>query len=177
MIPDERELIQSAIDGRRDAFSTLVRRYQNRVFAFIMRMTADREAALDLTQDTFLAAFQNLSGFRQESSLSTWLFQIASNKTINYMKKAERETALPQRYDTASTADRPDQEFEKKAEEKLLLDALKGLPEKQRAVFNLRFFEHLKFHEIARIQKSSVSAVKTNFAEALKKLKARLGTV
>lgn len=173
-MPDEQVLIQKAADGDGDAFTRLVRQYQNRIFAFVMRMTTNREAALDLTQDTFLAAFQNLSGFRRESSFSTWLFQIASNKSKNYLKKASREVALPENYEKIDPAIRPDDSYEENQNRAKLLAEIKNLPEKQRAAFSLRFFEQLKFGEIAEVQKVSVSSVKTSFAEALKKLKARL---
>ncbi len=173
-MPDEQVLIQRAADGDAEAFSQLVRQYQQRIFAFIMRMTANREAALDLTQDSFLAAYQNLSGFRRESSFSTWLFQIAVNKSKNYLKKAGRELPLPDNYDHTDPAPRPDDSYEAKQNRIRLQAEIKNLPEKQRAVFTLRFFEQLKFGEIAEIQKVSVSSVKTSFAEALKKLKARL---
>lgn len=174
-MPDERLLTEKAKGGDKKAFTALVGHYQNRIFAFIMRMTANRESALDLTQDTFLAAYQNLAGFRQDSSFSTWLFQIAANKTRNFLKKSQRETALPDNYDRTTVSCRPDYELERKEYEQALLEAVASLPLKQRTVFNLRFYEQLKFDEIARIQGSSVSAAKTNFAEALKKLKKRLG--
>ena len=67
MMPDEQRLIDKAIKGNKEAFASLVRQYQDKIFGFIMRMTANRETALDLTQDTFLAAYQNLSGFRKEA--------------------------------------------------------------------------------------------------------------
>ncbi len=174
-MPDEQGLIEKAIKGDKEAFASLVRQYQNRIFGFIMRMTANRETALDLTQDTFLAAYQNLSGFRQEASFSTWLYQIAANKTRNFIKRSKREVSLPVGYDQASEDDRPDTGLEKKEQEALLVEAISGLPHKQRLTFNLRYFEQMKFKEIAGVMGVSVSATKTNFAEALAKLKKRLG--
>lgn len=139
-----------------------------------MRMTANRETALDLTQDTFLAAYQNLSGFRQEASFSTWLYQIAANKTRNFMKRSKREVPLPEGYDQASEAVQPDAGMEKKEQEAMLIEAVAALPHKQRLTFNLRYFEQMKFKEIAGVLGVSVSATKTNFAEALAKLKKKL---
>ncbi len=170
-MPDEKLLIDQAIRGDKAAYALLVRQYQNRIFGFIMRMIAEREAALDLTQDTFLAAYQNLSGFRKEASFSTWLYTIATNKTKNYLKRSQRETEIPEDYEQATNSNRPDLDFETKEAQELLLAAISRLPVKQRTAFNLRYFEQLKFHEIARIQESSVSAVKTNFGLALAKLK------
>ena len=91
MAPDELQLIQNALGGDRGSFAALVRQYQNRIFGFIMRMTANRDTALDLTQETFLAAYQYLSGFRGDSSFSTWLFQIAANKTKTLLRKSRRK--------------------------------------------------------------------------------------
>jgi RNA polymerase sigma factor (sigma-70 family) len=174
MKPDEPGLIEKAIQGEKEAFTELVRQYQKRIFGFIMRMTADREAALDLTQDTFLAAYQNLSGFRREASFSTWLYQIAANKAKNYMKKSKREVPFMDGYDDSSDADRPDIQLEEKEQEAILKEAIASLPYKQRLTFNLRYFDQLKFNEIAGVLGVSVSATKTNFAEALAKLKKRL---
>lgn len=168
-------MIDKAIEGDREAFASIVRQYQNRIFGFIMRMTADREAALDLTQDTFLAAYQNLSGFRKEAQFSTWLFQIAANKSKNYIKKAQREIPMPEGYDRESPAERPDAELERREQEARLMEAITELPHKQRLTFNLRYFDHMKFGEIAEVLGVSVSATKTNFAEALSKLKKKLG--
>ncbi len=175
--PDEQDLIEQTLRGDKDSFAMLVRHYQNRIFAFVMRMTANRDAALDLTQDTFLAAYQNLGGFRRESSFSTWLFQIAANRTKNYLKKAGREIALPEGIEPGSDRYRPDHSFEREEKERLIKEALVTLPYKQRLAFTMRYYEQMKFDDIARIQGISVSAAKTSFAEALKKLKNRLSRI
>lgn len=171
---DERALIEKAATGNAEAFTELVRRYQDRIFGLVMRMTSNRDAALDLTQETFLAAWQNLPGFRQESSFSTWLFQIALNKTKNYLKRASRESALPEDFDRESTVDNPEDTLAAKARQERLGHAIEQLPPVQQVVFHLRFYDHLPFDEIARIQKTSVSAAKTSFAEAVRKLKSKL---
>ncbi len=174
MVPDEQQRIQNAQKGDKESFAALVRQYQNRIFGFIMRMTANRDTALDLTQETFLAAYQHLSGFRGDSSFSTWLYQIAANKTRNFLKRAGWEVPLVEGFDQPSNADRPDFDLEKREQETLLLSAIGTLPYKQRLTFSLRYFEQMKFADIARVQGISVSAAKTNFAEALKKLQNRL---
>ena len=174
MTLDEQALIERATAGDKKAFGEIVRRYQNRIFAFVMRMTHNRDTALDLTQDTLLAAYRNLDGFREEATFSTWLFQIAANKTINSLKRSARETALDD-VDTVNLAsDHPDTRYIQKERERLVARAIIGLPEKQRLAFGLRYYEHMKFEEIARVMNVSVSAAKTDFSEALKKLKTRL---
>jgi RNA polymerase sigma-70 factor, ECF subfamily len=174
MMTDERALIEQATKGDADAFTKLVRRYQDRIFGLVMRMTSNRDAALDLTQETYLAAWQNLPGFRGEASFSTWLIQIALNKTNNYMKRAARETALPDGFDQASKGNDPEAELAAKTKRERLAGAIEELPPVQKAVFHLRFFDSLKFEDIARAQKTSVSAAKTSFAEAVRKLKNKL---
>lgn len=171
---DERALIEQAAGGDTEAFTGLVRRYQDRIFGLVMRMTSNRDAALDLTQETFLAAWQNLPGFRREASFSTWLIQIALNKTKNYTKRAARETALPEGFDRVSNDPDPQAQLTEKRKRERLAGAMEDLPPAQKAVFHLRFFECLKFEDIARVQETSVSAAKTSFAEAVKKLKSRL---
>ena len=175
MVSDEQLLIERVLEGDRDAFAELVGRYQNRVFGFIMRMTANRDAALDLTQDSFLAAFENLSRFRRESSFSTWLFQIASNKTKNYLRKSKQEVGLPEGIEQIRSSSQPDKEFEKEIERARLLKAVAVLPTRQKITFNLRFYEEMKFEQIGRIMECSVSTAKNNFAEAVKKLKKSVG--
>lgn len=167
---DEKELIEKAAKGDKNAFTQLVQEYQNRIFGFVMRMTANREASLDLTQDTFLAAWQNLNGFRQDAQFSSWLFQIAANKSKNYLKKAKREISLPDDFDTISAEESPHGEIVNKEFSGKIIQAVTGLPPRQKIVFNMRYFEQMKFNTIAESLEISVSAAKTNYAEALKKL-------
>ena len=156
MIPNQQRLLDQAVSGRKEAYSALVRHYQNRIFGFIMRMTADRDAALDLTQDTFIAAWENLSHFRGEASFSTWLFQIAANRTRNYLRSHRKMEPMPPGHDPEDCRAGQERSLEEKQQRRALLAALAELPEKQRRAFSLRFFEELKFHEIARIEGSSV---------------------
>ncbi|MEE9443407.1 MAG: sigma-70 family RNA polymerase sigma factor [candidate division Zixibacteria bacterium] len=167
----EKELIEKAAKGDKNAFTELVRTYQNRIFGFVMRMTANRETALDLTQDTFLAAWQNLNGFRKDALFSSWLFQIAANKTKNYLKKAKREISLPNDFDAPSGDVSPHGRVVNKESGQKILQAVTDLPPRQKMVFNMRYFGQMKFNEIAEALEISVSAAKTNYAEALKKLK------
>lgn len=177
MMPDEQELVDKAQEGDREAFTALVRQYQNKVFTFVLRMTGNREIALDLTQDTFLAAWQNVDGFRREAKFSTWLIQIAANKAKNLLKRSKWEQPLSVATPEGISSSRPDAEFEWNQKQARLLGLIGDLPVGQRAIFNLRYFDELKFGEIARIQNISVSAAKTQFAEAVKKLRKWLGEI
>jgi RNA polymerase sigma-70 factor (ECF subfamily) len=175
-MPDSQNRTEAKIPNSREEFSEFVRQHQNRVFAFLMRMTGNRETALDLTQDTFVAAYEHRAAFRGESAASTWLFQIASNKAKNLLKKLQRETPLDDQLESAPTASDPEGELQQKELVSKVREKLPRLPEKQREAFVLRFYEQMKFNDIARIQGCSVSAAKTNYAEALKKLRRHLLT-
>jgi RNA polymerase sigma-70 factor (ECF subfamily) len=172
---DERELVARAKAGDRRAFDELVRMYKDKMFALTYRMTGDRETALDLMQETFFAAFKEFGRFREEAAFSSWIYRIASNKAINYIRRRKLMTFLPletspknepayQMNDSASYS-------ELKAE---VAAGVESLPPKQRLVFNLRFYEKLPFAEIAKVLGKSESTVKTNYQKAVEKLQKKL---
>lgn len=171
----EWELVTLAKAGDREAFNELVKLYRDKMFALIYRMTGDRESTLDLTQETFFAAFKEIRRFRAEARFSSWLYRIASNKTINFLRRAKLLTFLPlggavgqePTYEMTDSAGNDELRREVSA-------GIKALPPKQRAVFNLRFYDGLAFGEIADILGRSESTVKTNYQKAVEKLQKRL---
>jgi len=176
VLSEEKQLVSLAKQGDRKAFSELMRQHMNKVIALTCRMTGDRETALDLTQETFITAWEKLSSFRGESSFSSWLFRIASNKSINFLKSSLRlrseetvsaiESTL---YDNHSVD--PHNELELKELQERVLAFMMCLPAQQRLVFELRFYKQLKFEEIADITGSALGTAKTNYREAIKKLR------
>lgn len=171
----EKELVAKAKAGNREAFDSLVRMYKDRMFSLTYRMTGDREAALDLVQETFFAAFTGIRRFREESSFASWLYRIASNKTINFLKRKKLLSFLPlvdnpaiePSYKMDDTVDSTELRNE-------IARSVNGLPPKQKLVFNLRLYENLQFGEIARILGKSESTVKTNYRKAVEKLRKKL---
>jgi RNA polymerase sigma-70 factor (ECF subfamily) len=171
----EKELIARAKGGDRQAFNTLVRLNKDKMFALIYRMTGDREAALDLMQDTFLAAYMKLSGFRETAVFSSWLYRIASNKTLNYLRRKKLVSFLP--FGEKGVPDIGYETENKVVSSELnteIKKAVEELPPKQKLVFNLRFYQQLPFGEIAAILSRSESSVKTNYRKAIEKLRKRL---
>ena len=147
----------------------------NQVAALTYRMTGDREAAKDLAQETFVAAWQNLAGYRGEASVHNWIYRIATNKSLNYLKSVQvRDNSTPQL--TAMTshvaADNPQRDLEKSELSIEFRQFVSQLPPQQRAIFELRFYQQMKFEEIARQLGSAVGSVKTGYREAIKKLRA-----
>lgn len=171
---DDRELVSKAKAGDRKAFDDLVRNNRDNMFALIYRMTGDRETALDLMQDTFFTAFKELSRFREDANFSSWLYRVASNKTLNYLKRRKILSFLPlSRLQGSEPTVEMESAMERSEISAALLKRVEELPPKQKLIFNLRYYQELSFVEIARILKKSESTVKTNYQKAIEKL--RLG--
>ena len=176
MEKDEKELVAKAKAGDRKAFDELTRMYKDKMFALTYRMTGNREAALDLLQETFLSAFKSIRNFRGEAGFSSWLYRIASNKTINFLrrKKLLAFTSLGEN-PSMEPSYIMDDTVQNKELHQVMARAVDSLPPKQKLVFNLRFYEQLQFAEIASIMKRSESTVKTSYQKAIEKLRDKLG--
>ncbi len=169
------ELVIEVKRGDRKAFDKLVRRYKDKMFSLAYRMTGERETALDIVQDTFFSAFSNINKFRADSSFSSWLYRIASNKALNFLKRKRLLTFIPLAdrsanepvYDTSDSAERHELARE-------IALAINDLPAKQKLTFNLRYYEQMPFGEIAAILDKSESTVKTNYKKAIEKLRRKL---
>lgn len=171
------QLAQKAKLGDRAAFSRIVRIMMNRIVALTYRLTSDREAALDLAQDSFVAAWERLSGFRGDAKFSSWLFQIATNKSLNFLNKAStrhniswdesKSTTLP----SSDLASNPERALKVKLLRGDVLEFMQNLPDMQRAVFELRFYQSLSFGEIARHLDKAEGTVKTHYRQAVIKLR------
>ncbi|MFH2036233.1 MAG: RNA polymerase sigma factor [Candidatus Zixiibacteriota bacterium] len=168
---NEYELITDAKKGNRKAYDKLVRIYRDKMFALTYRMTGDREASLDLVQDAFYNAYVNMDRFRGDSSFSSWIYRIASNLTLNFLKRKKTIGFI-------SLTDQPTIEPVYESHDQIANTELAGeiariiseLPPKQKLIFNLRYYDKLPFNEIAKIQGKSESTVKTNYKKAVEKL-------
>lgn len=167
------ELVDKALAGDRTAFSTLVKQLMAPIAALTYRMTGDRDASLDLAQDTFVAAWENRKSFRKEAGFTSWLYRIASNKTLNYLKSAGRRkpTTESTELEAASTTQNPEEEMIKKELASEVLGFMAGLPDQQRLIFDLRFYKEMSFHEIAEMTGRALGTVKTGYREAIIKLR------
>jgi RNA polymerase sigma-70 factor (ECF subfamily) len=174
------DLIERAVNGSLQAWEDLVRRYEGRVYNYSLRLTGNRDDALDLMQDVFLGVYRHLERFRGDSQFVSWLFRIAHNKAVDLVR---RRHASPVKYqvlpddpdewpDVSDTAANPQSAAltnEKNAMIQRLLDAL--TPE-QRLTLELKVFQSMTFEEIAMMQDISANTAKTRFYSALKKLRA-----
>lgn len=167
------ELAEKAQAGDRRAFSTIVRQMMEPVAALTYRMTGDKETALDLAQETFVAAWQNLAGFRHEAGFASWLYRIAVNRTLNFLKTDKRQRAAGslESLQSSAGADSPERNLVEKELAGGVRQFMLSLPEQQRLIFNLRFYSEMPFADIAEVTGRAIGTVKTGYREAVRKLR------
>jgi len=169
--PDK--LVELARKGDRQAFSEIVKREMKNVIAVTYRLSGDRDSALDLAQDTFVAAWEKIREFRSEAKFSSWLHRIAVNKCLNHILKQSRlrnESLSEDIYaDTANS--NPESIIEHEELQSRVHSFMNSLPPMQKIAFELRFYQHLTFAEIAESTGSALGTVKTNYRLALRKLR------
>ncbi len=158
--------------GNNEAFGELVRRYQNRVYHFILRMTSSREEALELTQDTLLKAFQHLPTWRPEASFRTWLFRIASNTTMDVLRRRKLVEYVPMvdDVDFPDLGEGPEAQLQTRQSHAMLKAALSRLPHELREILLLREFEDMPYEEISAALGICEGTVKSRLARARKAL-------
>ena len=174
---DDQALVAACLEGDKTAFDEIVVRHRRTVYQVCFRFSNNHEDASDLTQETFVRAWRGLRSFKGQAALSTWLYRIAVNVSLNRVstRKPETEPIEPDRLlDTRSDAPGDDLLREERA--RAVRQAINALPDKQRATLILRTYHELSHREIADILGSSVGAVKANFFHALANLKRILGS-
>ncbi|MEM6297592.1 MAG: RNA polymerase sigma factor [Bacteroidota bacterium] len=177
MLSDEEILIQFASTRTRDqAFRSLIEKYQERVYGHIRKMVIDHDEADDLTQETFVKVWKNLDKFQAKSQLFTWIYRIATNECLQFLRKKRKRFFLPihdlegelsQKLTSSVSIDGDEVQYK-------LQKALLRLPDKQRLVFNMKYFEDMKYQEISEVLGTSVGALKASYHLAVKKIEAFL---
>ena len=170
--PDS-ELISAFKNGDISGYNEIVRRYQQQVYWVIRKMVNSHDDADDLTQEVFIKIYSALKDFREESNLFTWLYRIATNYSINHIRKAKVRNTVSFDIITeqvVSRDKRSDEAVDEKTRRILLAEAIETLPAQQRAVFNLRYNENLSYEDISKIMNKSVGGIKANYFHAVKKL-------
>lgn len=154
--------------GDNEAFAELVRRYQNRVYRFILRMTASREEALELTQETLLKAFQNLPSWQPEASFCTWLFRIASNTTMDVLRRRKlvEYVLMGDDMEFPDHGEGPESQLQTRQNHEMLKIALARLPSELREILFLREFEEMPYSEISAVLGICEGTVKSRLARA-----------
>ncbi len=159
--------------GRKSyAFNMIVRKYQERLYWHIRKMVIVHDDADDLLQNCFIKAWKGLDSFREESKLFTWLYRIATNEALSFLKEKKRKYFLPV-VDVESELSanlEGDEYFDGDELQLKLQKAILSLPEKQRLVFNMRYFDEMKYEDMAKILDTSVGALKASYHHAAKKI-------
>lgn len=157
---------------RNEAFNLLISKYQEKIYWHIRRLVIDHDDADDLVQEVFIKVWKNLEKFRSDSKLYTWIYRIATNESITFLnkKKQRNQTPLDEVSGELSESLVASAYFNGDKIQLKLQQALLTLPEKQRLIFNMKYFDDLKYDEISAILGTSVGALKASFHIAVKKI-------
>lgn len=179
MIAEEtlvRELKQQQTQAR--AFEVLVSTYKQRLYWHIRRIVLDHDDADDVLQNTFIKVYKNIDRFNADSKLYTWMYRIATNEALMFMKAKSRKLGVQVGELQEQLAQNlvADVYFEGDHIQLLLQQAIASLPDKQKLVFNMKYFEAMKYEEISEILETSVGALKSSYHLAVKKIESYLKT-
>ncbi len=159
-------------DQQREAFEWIVNTYKEQLYYQIRRMVLSHEDADDLLQNTFIKAWNNLEYFRGEAKLSTWLYRIALNECLNFLNKqrAQKHLSIEESEVNLLNQLESDPYFDGDQTQLLFEKAIQTLPEKQRIIFHLKYFQDMKYNEISEIMGTSIGALKASYHHAVKKI-------
>ena len=171
---DDKELLAQFKDPslREKGYTGIIKKYQEKLYWHIRRLVVDHEDANDVLQNMFIKVWKALDNFREDSQLYTWLYRIATNESLSFIEQQKRRTSVPfsDVENGLSNKLKADKDFDSnKAEWKLQL-AMQQLPEKQRVVFNLRYYDEMPYHEMSRVLDTSEGALKASYHHAVKKI-------
>lgn len=170
----EQQLIRQLLDPatRRQAFERVVCEYREQLYWHIRRIVLSHDDADDVLQNVFLKAWTHLDGFHQESKLSTWLYRIAINESIDFArrKKTQMQVSLNQEDGGIVHLLMADEYFDGNQMQARLQEAIRQLPDVQRTVFNLRYFDDMKYSEISQLLHTTEGALKASYHIAVKKI-------
>ncbi len=174
------ELIKMFFEGDNPnyAFNLIVRKHQEAVYWLVRRMVVSHDDANDIMQDVFLKAWQGLPSFRKDAALFTWLYRIATNESLSFLKKKKNRFMLPL-VDVSKQLEETleaDVYYRGSDIEKTIQKAILKLPDKQRAVFNMRYHDEMKYEEMAEVMGTSVGALKASYHHAVKKIEKYINT-
>jgi len=171
---DDKELVYQfkQPETKEKAFTVIIKKYQEKLYWHVRRMVVDHDDANDVLQNVFIKVWKGLENFREDSQLYTWLYRIATNESLTFLDQQKRKASVS--FDEVeaglSNKIKADEGFDaQKLEWKLQL-AIQQLPEKQRAVFTLRYYDEMPYEEMSRVLETSEGALKASYHHAVKKI-------
>jgi RNA polymerase sigma-70 factor (ECF subfamily) len=175
MHPDDKELLLQFRDPsqKERAFTAIIKKYQEKLYWHIRRMVVNHDDANDVLQNMFIKVWKGLDNFREDSQLYTWLYRIATNECLTFLEQEKKRSvvSLEDEMDNGlSNKVKADSEFDANKLEWRLQVAIQQLPEKQRVVFNLRYYDEMPYQEMSKILDTSEGALKASYHHAAKKI-------
>ena len=155
--------------GQRAAFELLVRKYTSQLYWQIRHMVTYHDDANDVLQNTFIKAWTNLDNFRGDAKLSTWLYRIAANESLTFLQRRRDTVTIDDPEADLANRLESDPYFDGDETDLMLQQAIQTLPEKQRQVFNMKYFQNMKYEEMSEILDTSVGALKASYHFAVEK--------
>lgn len=157
---------------RNYAFNLIVRKYQQKLYYHIRKIVLDHDDAHDVSQNTFIKAWKGLNNFREDAQLYTWLYRIATNESFTFLKQKKTKFLIPLgdvEHELSNNL-ASDTNFNGDKIQMKLQQAILTLPEKQRIVFNMKYFDNIKYEDMSEILGTSVGALKASYHHAVKKI-------
>ncbi len=171
---DDKELFRLFMDEftKEKAFTMIVKKYQERLYWHIRRFIVHHEDTNDILQNVFVKAWKGLHNFRQESGLYTWFYRVATNECLTYVANEKKKIAMSLSDEDNGLSNRVKAEsgFDFKNIEWKLQLAIQALPNRQRAVFNLRYFDEMPYEKMSEVLETSVGSLKASYHHAAKKV-------
>lgn len=171
---NEEQLLEELRDGnkQRQAFSKLVAAYSERLYWQIRKMVLSHDDANDILQEVFIKAWTNIDNFRGEAKLTTWLYRIAINESITFInkKRVQSNVSIDDQDTFLLNTLEGDPYFDGDEAQKILQEAILKLPEKQRLVFQMKYFDEIKYDDMSEILGTSAGALKASYHHAVKKI-------
>lgn len=172
-LDDKELLVQFKEESTRErAYTSIVKKYQEKLYWHIRRMVVDHDDANDVLQNMFIKVWKSLANFREDSQLYTWLYRIATNESLTFLEQQKRRSSVSLSNEESSIVNKlqADKDFDSNKLEWKLQLAIQELPDKQKAVFNLRYYEEMPYEEMSRVLETSEGALKASYHHAVKKI-------
>lgn len=160
------------VQTKEQAFRVLITEYKERLYWHIRKIVISHDDADDVLQNTFIKVFRGIDNFKQESQLFSWMYRIATNESITFINKRakERNTEISEIKQGLVTSLQSDEWFTGDEIQLILQEAVATLPEKQQLIFNMKYFDNMKYDEISNILETSVGGLKASYFHAVKKI-------
>ncbi len=172
-IEDKELLLQFKEPATKErAFTRIIKKYQEKLYWHVRRMVVEHEDANDVLQNMFIKVWNALGNFREDSQLYTWLYRIATNESLSFIEQQKKKAtaSLSDEESGLSNKLRADKHFDPNKLEWKLQVAIQQLPEKQRVVFNLRYYDEMPYEQMSRVLETSQGALKASYHHAVKKI-------